>query len=643
MKKLLFILASTILGIGSSAAQNAIDLTLPLVNQSGYNLGEAKHFVYPAASKPLGTEFKIINCRTGEAEYTGTAISGEGWFTDFNPSTTDEFMVEIEGKRSVPFFIGDHYMQRISSKLAYNFFIDVRGSEDPVNSNEKNVWGGGPSRDCGSYGLEALFEVLLYASNPALFDNWTNELGDDKRADLIDLIMWHAEFAYHHKEFNQPIGQRFGTLGYPGSPRMRYDYWNTLDHLAPVCAAYHSFLKPYLSEEQYQAYRKACLDRWEAYDRHKEVRYWVYSTKWVDSGFQEFNEMGNAFGQGVFRNLFMYLCEKNEPDGQPDKFLKWAQECAQDIIMNWDFNNPRHMWWMRNAEHITPQALAFFLMVAPEHAPAGTKEKLQQWAIYVKQRTNNPWRYRSHNEEEMAHDKTKELGGPPALAGSMFAVAHLTDDTYLRQLGWAQVDFVFGANPCGAHISHKSPERVEIGGYWEGVEHGWIASHPNGAAKLGLVRGTLDGTPLNAHFKKIDIVINNPTHDTGDTINADAYATEGWAVSNRGWLASVTFSTLASQSIRIVSLDGTPITSAKRGEKIRIELKAALNQNYKAIDKGWVDIKLDNDEPTRLEVIESAPNSGVFVAEYTLPKGHKQLCASYGYLGFTKSAELAIR
>lgn len=642
MKRLLIILALATASLSQIAAQEKIDLTLPLVNQSGYNLGEPKRFVYPAASSSEGKEFSIINLRTGEVEYKSRAIYGEGWFSEFNPTTTDEFVVEIDGKRSVPFAIGDHYIQRISSKLAYDFFIDVRGSEDPVNSNEENVCGGGPSRDCGSYGLEALFEVLFYSSNPALFDNWCGELGDKKRADLIDLILWHAEFAYHHKEFNQFVKARYGTLGYPGAPRMKYDYWNTLDHLAPVCAAYHSFLKPHMSQEQYQAYRKACLDSWEAYDRHKEVRYWVFSTKWVDYGFQEFNEMGNAFGQGVFRNLFMYLCERNEPDGQPDKFLKWAQECAQDIISNWDFNNPRHMWWVRNAEHITPQALAFFLLVAPEHAPAGTKEKLQQWAIHIKQRTNNPWRYRSHSEEEMAHDRTKELGGAPALAGSMFAVSHLTDDAYLKQLGWAQVDFVFGANPCGAHISHKSPERVEIGGYWEGVEHGWIASLPNGAGLLGKVRGTLDGTPMNVHFKNFEQIIKDPSYSDNYTIKEEPYATEGWAVSNRGWMASLTFSTLSSHQIRILNSQGEPINSARRGEQIRIELKAALNQNYTAIDRGWIEVSLDQNAPTRIEVVETAPNSGLFEAIYTLPKKSKKLSASYGYFGFEKCAGLDI-
>lgn len=367
---------SMLLAFEANAQQ--FDKYYPLVNQAGYNLNEPKRFVCYGA--PDDTPFYLINQRTGKVEYEGKMIFSQGWFSDFNPVTQDEYVIEVKGKgRSVPFWIADHLIEKVSSKLAYDFFVDVRGSEDPVHSNEAKVYGGGPSRDQGAFGLEALFEVLFYSSNPALFDNWTQELGDKKCADLIDLILWHAEFAYHHVEFNGPILTRHGTLGYEGEPRMVYDYWNTLDHLAPVCAAYHTFLKPYLSEEKYQAYRKTCLERWEKYDRHKTVRYWTYSTKWVDQGFQEFNEMGNVFGQSVFSNLFMYLCELNEPDGTPEKFLKYAQESAQDIIDNWDFNNPRHMWWIRNGEHITPQALEFFLLVAPDKAPAGTRKKLQAW------------------------------------------------------------------------------------------------------------------------------------------------------------------------------------------------------------------------------------------------------------------------
>lgn len=630
---------SMLLAFEANAQQ--FDKYYPLVNQTGYNLNEPKRFVCYGA--PDDTPFYLINQRTGKVEYEGKMIFSQGWFSDFNPVTQDEYVIEVKGKgRSVPFWIADHLIEKVSSKLAYDFFVDVRGSEDPVHSNEAKVYGGGPSRDQGAFGLEALFEVLFYSSNPALFDNWTQELGDKKCADLIDLILWHAEFAYHHVEFNGPILTRHGTLGYEGEPRMVYDYWNTLDHLAPVCAAYHTFLKPYLSEEKYQAYRKTCLERWEKYDRHKTVRYWTYSTKWVDQGFQEFNEMGNVFGQSVFSNLFMYLCELNEPDGNPEKFLKYAQESAQDIIDNWDFNNPRHMWWIRNGEHITPQALEFFLLVAPDKAPAGTRKKLQAWARHIQQRCNNCWKYRSHSETEMAHPVTKELGGAPALGGSLFAAAHLLEDDALRKLGWAQVDFVFGVNPVGAHIGHKSEERLKLNGYWEGVENGWPDSHPNGYGMLGSCRGTLEGTPLDGQFPKSN---STTTADDLDNIGNKCYATEGWAISNRGWMATLTFSTLGSQTVDVVTSEGKIVTAAEAGDKLRVRLKAALNIDWNKKDKGWVEVKIDNKVVQRLSVEETAPNSGFFEGEYKIPASAsgKQLTFSYGYFGFDKKAQVTVK
>lgn len=630
---------SMLLAFEANAQQ--FDKYYPLVNQTGYNLNEPKRFVCYGA--PDDTPFYLINQRTGKIEYEGKMIFSQGWFSDFNPVTQDEYVIEVKGKgRSVPFWIADHLIEKVSSKLAYDFFVDVRGSEDPVHSNEAKVYGGGPSRDQGAFGLEALFEVLFYSSNPALFDNWTQELGDKKCADLIDLILWHAEFAYHHVEFNGPILTRHGTLGYEGEPRMVYDYWNTLDHLAPVCAAYHTFLKPYLSEEKYQAYRKTCLERWEKYDRHKTVRYWTYSTKWVDQGFQEFNEMGNVFGQSVFSNLFMYLCELNEPDGNPEKFLKYAQESAQDIIDNWDFNNPRHMWWIRNGEHITPQALEFFLLVAPDKAPAGTRKKLQAWARHIQQRCNNCWKYRSHSETEMAHPVTKELGGAPALGGSLFAAAHLLGDDALRKLGWAQVDFVFGVNPVGAHIGHKSEERLKLNGYWEGVENGWPDSHPNGYGMLGSCRGTLEGTPLDGQFPKSNLTT---TADDLDNIGNKCYATEGWAISNRGWMATLTFSTLGSQTVDVVTSDGRHVTAAEAGDKLCVRLKAALNIDWNKKDKGWVEVKIDDKVVQRLPVEETAPNSGLFEGEYKIPAAAsgKQLTFSYGYFGFDKKAQVTVK
>ncbi len=643
---LLFIIALFIntLAIGQTTEKSPV--YKPFVNQAGYNLGESKRFVCYGASD--NTPFKIVDTKTSQTVFEGQMLNNEGWFTALNPVTAgDEYVVEVKDRgKSEPFWIADHLMEKVSSKLAYDFFADVRGNEDLNKYDMSKVYGGGPSRDGGAYGLEALFEVLQYASNPALYDNWKSELGDKKVADLIDLILWHGEFAYKYRDYNGPTGYRHGSLGYEGQPRMNYDYWNTLDQLAAVCAAYHTFLKPYLSEEKYRQYRKACLDNWEKYNRNKVVRYWTYSVKWVDPGFQEFNEMGNAYGQSVFSNLMMYLCEKNEKGGQPEKFLKWAQESAKDIIDNWDFKNPRHMWWIRNAEHITPQALAFFQMVAPDKAPLGTREKLAAWAVHMKQMTNNFWKYRKHSETEWAHAKTKELGGAPALAGSMFAVGYLLNDPVLRSLGWAQVDFVFGVNPVGTHLSNKSEERVKIGGYWEGVENGWPQAHPDGYGRLGLVRGTLDGTPLDGQFPIAQQVEKIVGENNGQVFGKNAYATEGWCVSNRGWEASVTFATLGTQSIKILDADSKKvISSVKPGQTITIELKAALNQDWNKADKGWVEISYDKNNPEKFEVMETGPNSGIFTCRYQVPKGiiSGKLVVSYGYLGFATKAELVIK
>jgi hypothetical protein len=617
----------------------------PLVNQAGYNLGESKRFVcYGAAD---GTKFRILKTPGDIEVFTGELLNYEGWFTAFNPNgAADEYVIEVDGHgRSVPFWVADHVLEKISSKLAYDFFVDVRGARSLENYDMSKVYGGGPSRDGGAYGLETVFESLFYASNPALFHTWTSELGNHQVPDLIELILWHAKFAYKFHDYNGPVANRHGTLGYEGQPRMTYDYWNTLDQLAVVCAAYHTFLKPYLPEETYRKYRQVCLERWQAYDRHKEVRYWTYSTKWVDRGFQEFNEMGNAFGQSVIRNLFMYMSELHEKNGNADQFLRWAQASADDIVKNWDFNNPRHMWWIRNAEHITPQALALFLMLAPDKAPAGTKEKLAAWAIHMKQKTNNFWKYRVHSETEWAHPATKELGGAPALGGSMFAVSHLLNDPQLRNIGWAQIDFTFGANPLGAHLSNKSDERLKINGYWKGVEVGWPQAHPRGYGMLGLVRGTLDGSPLDHHFPGRDAGSDAKTKESKDAIGQNAYSTEGWCVSNRGWLATITFSTLGSHDVKI--FDGAhqhEISRAESGETITIALKAALNQDWNAMDHGWVEVRHGNGPATKVPVTESGINTGVFVAQYTIPKKIRngKLEVSYGYWGFRKVAQINI-
>ena len=66
-------------------------------------------------------------------------------------------------------------MEELSSRLAYEHFINVRGSEYPKVS-PASITGVGPSRAGGGQTLEALYKILLYAFNPALLDHWTTEL-----------------------------------------------------------------------------------------------------------------------------------------------------------------------------------------------------------------------------------------------------------------------------------------------------------------------------------------------------------------------------------------------------------------------------------------------------------------------------------
>jgi hypothetical protein len=641
----------------------------PFVNQAGYNLGEAKRFTCPGAAD--GTPFRIIRVRGGAVVFRGAVRDHVGDFSAFEPaSSTDEYIVDVAGfERSAPFWIADHLLERVSSRLAYQFFIDVRGGFGPRLS-PANVTGGGPSRDGGGQGLEATFEGLLYASNPALFDRWTEELrgsenrmwadppaADDEstpvlnppadgsvvwkgQPDLVKLLLWHAAFAYaNHHYTGRTGGFEARADGYEGHVRQfgytddalqSFDHQNLLDQLAAVCAYYHAFLKPYMTRETYEKYRKVSLEKWEAFDRHKEVRHWVKSRKWIDEGRLEFNEQGNAFGQGLLRNLLMYLAEREEPDGQAARFLAYARACAEDIIRSWDFANPVHTWRARNAEHITPQALALLLLVAPDQAPPGTREKLRAWRDYIVSRTGNLWQYRTHDDREWAHPKSKEVGTVAGMGGAAFAVAAVLDDPALRAIGWSQVDFVFGRNPAGAHLSHKSRLRTAMRGFWDGIEVGWPHAYVFGTGELGPVRGALDGSPTDAAFPF------NPD-EAASADKPGVYGTEGWSITNRAWMSTVTFSTLGSHAIRFLERQ-----KVKRGHVVRVELRAALNRDPARIEIGWIEMRQGR-RAWRVAVTETGVDTGRFVADVTVtPDMSGELIASYGHLAFRKTAAVLV-
>ena len=159
---------------------------------------------------------------------------------------------------------------------------------------------------------------------------------------------------------------------------------------------------------------------------------------------------------------------------------------------------------------------------------------------------------------------------------------------------------------------------------------------------LGKVRGTLDGTPLDKDFprlpqQKAEVKIDS----SGDNIGMFAYATEGWAISNRGWMSTLTFSNLSSTHIAFVDKKNKPVGKAKMSKDLYVELIAPLNINPDQPDQGWVELTAPDGSVSRLALTETANDSGVFKAIVPIISSGKWTI-SYGYWGFKKSANIVI-
>jgi hypothetical protein len=168
------------------------------------------------------------------------------------------------------------------------------------------------------------------------------------------------------------------------------------------------------------------------------------------------------------------------------------------------------------------------------------------------------------------------------------------------------------------------------------VESGWPHAYVYGTGELGPVRGTLDGSPTDAAFP-----FNPEEAATAD--RPGVYGTEGWSITNRAWMATVTFSTLGSHTIQFLDpRTGTPRRTVTRGDTVRIELRAALNHDPSRAEAGWVEVQ-HGGVTRRVPVTETGIDTGRFVADLIVtPDMPAQLVASYGHLAFRKTAAVVV-
>ena len=93
------------------------------------------------------------------------------------------------------------------------------------------------------------------------------------------------------------------------------------------------------------------------------------------------------------------------------------------------------------------------------------------------------------------------------------------------------------------------------------------------------------------------------------------YGTEGWSITNRAWMSTVTFSTLGSHTIRFLDArTEAPRRAVTGGDTVRIELRAALNHDPARAEMGWVEVR-HGGVTRRVPVTETGADTGRFVAD----------------------------
>jgi hypothetical protein len=107
-------------------------------------------------------------------------------------------------------------------------------------------------------------------------------------------------------------------------------------------------------------------------------------------------------------------------------------------------------------------------------------------------------------------------------------------------------------------------------------------------------------------------------------------------------MATLTFSSLHATDIRFSESKGHALTETNNRKNIRILLRAPLGVDPVRPDSGWVELTSPNGVKSRLMVIETGDDTGVFSASFK-PEKPGTWKASYGYWGFRKEAVIQVK
>jgi hypothetical protein len=556
--------------------------SLILLNQSGFNAGAPKRFTAPLA--PDGTVFRIRPAAGGKALFEGTIKNHIGDFTSFEPGTSGvEYVVSTDSATSVPFGIGDWWLERITYQRAVDFMIDSRHY---VGNDRRRCVGSYGWRDDHHFGWQLHTLVPQWLSHPSAYERMPRQIRyeapqdpklwgrlqppAENAPDIVKLIHWGADVIVTQGTTHELMKSQLAYFLYA---------W--------------PWLKAYLPAQNYEVVRDTAFEWWTLpkadhgypYDESPEHNLLALKTR-IGS-----TKGGYPPGFSIQPNLMMHAVAVREGRADAAIYLEAAVRQATWIVDNLDWNDPRTTKGQRMSEFITVTGLVHLLEAHPGSVPSGLRRKLDQWAEVALRRSENLWDFRKLGDEP---DNWTPMGdrptmwnepgnvvGFPAIAFAL--IPHLSDRAAaarLEQIAWAHFDALFGRNPAGRHFSYDAPREIE------GVEHGWYGFHVGGIGRLEDARFVIDGSPKNQHFPFRPEVGN-------------VGWTEGWIQHNTPFNLSLAYLARHTSHIEL----------KRSGSELVVRLEAAINFDPTKRETATVSVTSSNGDVEVLTVTEESVNS----------------------------------
>lgn len=605
------------------------DEPVPLIylNQSGFNLGKPKRFTAPTMA--AGTKFEVRPAKGGQVVFAGTIDAKHiGDLSSFNPEGGLEYVVVAGTNTSVPFRIGDWWLERVCYQGAVDFMIDSRH----YVGNERAVCQGSFGwRDDHHFGWELNTLVPQWLSNPSAYERMPRQIKYEKPTDpklwgalqpyredapdVVKLIHWGADVIVSQGTTHELLKAQLAYFLYA---------W--------------PWLNEYLPAQNYEVVRDFAFKHWSdaacdhKYPYDESVGYDLLALK---------TKVGSTKGSlppgfSIEPNLLLYEIAKREKRPDAEKYFQAAFKQAEWIIANLDWNDPQTTKGQRMSEFITMTGLAHFLREYPARAPAGLKAKINSWADVVVRRSDNLWDFRKLDDGDrwtpmgekatMWNEPGNVAGLPAALLAAKPFLTNAATQSRIEQLVWSHFDNMFGRNPTGRHFSYDAPREVE------GVEHGWFTYLPGGIGRLANARFVIDGSPKDGHY---------PYHPERGNY--------GWT---EGWIQ---FNTPFNASLAYLAHSETKLELRRDGDELVVCLEAPLNFDYTKVETGKVRVTSSKGDVEEVVVTEKSANArclsgrikiqtaatpkvgdGILQAAFGV-----EVVASYGFGYLSQSATLA--